>query len=133
VTLEAAMPIEQLVAVAARHGHATYPVLESDGRFVGLLSEARLQRALAEKEGERPARDIAKHRDYAVADESLLRAVSRMTRLGVRQLPVLERGTHRLVGMLAMSDVMRAQMRVEGGDASTSGMDRPTLESLPGA
>ncbi|AKF03015.1 Chloride channel protein [Sandaracinus amylolyticus] len=132
VTIPAGTSARDAAQITARHGHGTYPVLDDDGRFVGLLSEARLQRSLAEKEDARPVRDIAKHRDYCVADETLLRAVTRMTRLGVRQLPVLERGTHRLVGMLAMSDVMRAQMRAEGehGGASSS-TDRLTLEALP--
>jgi CBS domain-containing protein len=48
-----------------------------------------------------------------------------MTRLGVRQLPVLEPHTHKLVGILAASDVLRAQVRAEG-DAATSS-ERSTL------
>ena len=63
-------------------------------------------------------------------DEPLLRAVARMTRLGVHQLPVLERGTSHLVGLLAMSDVMRAQVRTAETQGSLLSTDRLTLEPL---
>lgn len=76
---------------------------------------------IAEGAGERAAGDVARRKEHAAPDEPLLRAVARMQRLGVRQLPVLERGSPTLIGMLAMSDVLRAQVRSEqGGDAATS-------------
>lgn len=128
VTMRAEYTLREAAEIARQHGFGTYPVLDVENRFVGLLSEARLQRSLAESDGARVVGEVAKHRDYCVPDESLLRAVTRMTRLGVRQLPVLERGTHRLVGMLAMSDIMRAQMRME--DTEPNSTDRFTLEQI---
>jgi CIC family chloride channel protein len=118
-TMPAAMRLSEAATFAAQHGHATYPVLD-DTRFVGLLSEARMQRALAEGGGEPTIGSIARRKEYCTPEEPLLRAVTRMTRLGVRQLPVLETTTHALVGLLAMSDVLRAQVRAEGDAASSA-------------
>ena len=123
-TMPAAMRLSEAATFAAQHGHATYPVLD-DTRFVGLLSEARMQRALAEGGGEQTIGSIARRKEYCTPEEPLLRAVTRMTRLGVRQLPVLETTTHALVGLLAMSDVLRAQVRAEGDAASSA--DRLSL------
>jgi CIC family chloride channel protein len=127
VTLAAGLTLDEAAVLVAKHGHATYPVLREDGTFVGLLSEARLQRAIAEGEGARLVGDVARRKEYAVPDEPLLRAVARMTRLGVRQLPVLARGTHSLIGIIATSDVLRAQLResddaTDRAHASSSGM-----------
>nr|MDQ3036287.1 chloride channel protein [Myxococcota bacterium] len=130
VTLPASLPLADAAAVAKQHHHATYPVVDLDGRFVGLLSEARLLRALAENGTERSAGEIARRKEYAVPDEPLLRAVARMTRLGVHQLPVLERQTGKLVGLLAMSDVMRAQVSVAETQGSLATSERMTLEPL---
>jgi CIC family chloride channel protein len=123
-TLAASLRVSEAAHTAGRHGHATYPVLDGE-RFVGLLSEARMQRAIAEGKAEEPIGSIARSKEYCTPDESLLRAVTRMTRLGVRQLPVLERGTHELVGILATSDVLRAQVRVESDSGNST--DRQSL------
>lgn len=131
VTLPASETLEDAAVRVAALGHATYPVVDAEGRFIGLLSEARLSRALAEEGGAIRVGDVARRKEHVVPDETLLRAVARMTRLGVRQLPVLARTDGALEGMLTMSDVMRAQVRHEGAavadhDTSTDGDGRPT-------
>jgi CIC family chloride channel protein len=122
--LQASMTIAEGARLAAVHGHATYPVLEGE-RFIGLLSEARIQRTIAEGGADRPIGSVARRKEYLSPDEPLLRAVARMSRLGVRQLPVLAPKTHALVGIVAMSDVLRAQVRAEtaGSTASEPGGD----------
>lgn len=136
VTVPSDMSIAEAATIAARYEHATYPVLDRRGHFIGLLSEARLQRTLAEGQGERLVGEIARRKEYCVPDESLLKAVTRMTRLGVRQLPVLERISHRLVGILSMSDAMKAQVIAaqteQEQEQAVVGLDRSTLESIPG-
>lgn len=133
VTLPSTVTLRRAAELARTHGHATYPVVNDAGQFVGLLSEARIQRTLAEGGREQTAGEIARRKEYAVPDEPLLRAVSRMQRLGVRQLPVLARGSASLVGMLAMSDVLRAQVQhFEKHDGSVP-TDRGSLTPLAGA
>lgn len=130
VTLPASMAVKDADAIAKKYHHATYPVVDPEGRFVGLLSEARLARTIAENGSERSAGEVARRKEYAVPDEPLLRAVARMTRLGVRQLPVLERQSGKLVGILAMSDVLRAQVKVTEGQEGLASTERMTLEPL---
>lgn len=130
VTFPASLSLAEAKTIAMQHHHSTYPVVDPEGRFVGLLSEARLLRTLAENAQERTAGEIARRKEYAVPDEALLRAVARMTRLGVHQLPVLERETGKLVGLLAMSDVMRAQVRAAETQGSLQSSERMTLEPL---
>src|SRR5690606_41176351 len=48
-------------------------------------------------------------REYLYADEPLIRAVVRMNALGTRHLPVVTPGEPRLVGLVTMSDIFRAQ------------------------
>lgn len=126
VVFDAHLSLAEAAERARTHGHSTYPVLDGD-RFVGLLSEARLQRSLAEGV-HASVGDAARRKEACTPDEPLLRAVTRMTRLGVRQLPVLEPRTHRLVGMLSMSDVVRAQI-----DAERANTGRESLVDLGGA
>ncbi|RYZ60727.1 MAG: chloride channel protein, partial [Proteobacteria bacterium] len=106
VTLDSMLTVGQAAAICARYEHSTYPVIDVEhGQFLGLLSEARLQRTLAENGQDKPLHEVARRKEYALPDEPLLRAVARMNRLGVRQLPVLERRGAKLLGLIATSDV----------------------------
>ena len=92
------------------------------GRYAGIVSEARLRRTMAEGGGGRTVRELAERGEYVYPDQPLVRAVVRMNHSGMRQLAVLERGDERrLVGVLTMSDVVRAQARA----ALRRGGDRP--------
>ncbi len=111
VTLDGGATLEEALAVAERAGFGAYPVVE-EGRFVGMAGEARLRRAAARGEGERKVADLAVSGDCVYADEPLLHATVRMDRRGVRQLGVVAReGPRRLLGVVTMGDVVRAQAR----------------------
>jgi CBS domain-containing protein len=80
--------------------------------LVGLINEARLRRKLAAGEGALRVGTLADVCAPVFADEPLVNAVVRMERDGVRQLPVVTVDEPlRLVGLLTMSDVVRAQAR----------------------
>ncbi|MCA9604555.1 MAG: chloride channel protein, partial [Myxococcales bacterium] len=139
VVIPAETPIEEAAQLAARHRFSTYPVLDGE-RFIGLLSEARMLRTLAEKPGQAvTAAEVARRKEYAIPDEPLLRAVARMNRLGVRQLPVLARSSHELLGLVSMSDVLRAQAQFAeehhlpevAREIAIDGQERPSLLWLP--
>jgi len=90
-------------------------VLDAGVRFVGLVSRARLRRTLAEGGGAQKVRQLvdATSSAHVRPEDPLVRAVVRMSQAETRQLAVLdgegERGT--LVGLLTMSDVVRAHAR----------------------
>jgi CIC family chloride channel protein len=100
-------------AAAERVGqlpYSIYPVLDSQAALIGLISEARIRRRLAGGQGETLLREHARALEYLRADEPLLDAVVRMNRLGARQMVVVAADGGKLLGMLAMSDVMRAHV-----------------------
>ena len=115
VTLDAALDVAAAVKHVERCDFSTFPVLDASGRFVGLVSRARLRRTLAEGGGDQKVRQLvdAASRAHVRPEDPLVRAVVRMSQAETRQLAVLdgegERGT--LVGLLTMSDVVRAHAR----------------------
>ncbi len=90
-----------------------------------------MERAIAEGRGAAPVVEHARRKEHVHPDETLLRAVARMQRLGARQLAVVERGTGKLAGILAMSDVLRAQVRASEPDERASRESIDTLSPSP--
>lgn len=112
VVLHAAMTVEESLKHVGSHGYSAYPVVAEDGRYAGLVGEARLRRTLAEGGGRRAVREVAERGDQVFPDQPLVRAVVRMNQTGARQLAVVSRGDERtLLGILTMSDVVSAQAR----------------------
>ena len=108
VTIVADATVKDAVA-ALRAGFSTFPVVDGTGRYVGLISEARLRRGVAEGAGSEPVRTLLMHREVLTSQQALHDAVVRMNKLGVRQMAVVDTDDPtRLVGMFAMSDVVRA-------------------------
>lgn len=105
----------------------------ADGqRFLGLLSEAKMRRLLAEGQGDTPLRQHVRPREYLAPDQPMLEAVVRMNKLGVRQMAVVRSDGPRpvLVGMFAMSDVMRAHARAAGESLAPMQVPMPTDPGL---
>lgn len=111
-TVPADATVEEALKLVGSHDFSNYPVVTDGNRYAGVVSEARLRRTLAEDGGRRTVREIAERGDHVFPDQPLVRAVVRMNHSGVRQLAVLARGDESfLVGLLTMSDVVRAQAR----------------------
>jgi CBS domain-containing protein len=121
------LPAETTVAAAEQqihaHPYASFPVLGPGQRFVGLVSEARLRRSLAEGMGEQPIGPLADRTTALRSDQPLIDAVVRMDQQETRQLAVVDRADPtRLVGLLTLSDIVRAQARI-ARDAAPGGRD----------
>jgi chloride channel protein, CIC family len=112
VTLHPDATVEEALKLVGGRDFYDYPVVADGGRYAGLVSEARLRRTLAEGGGRRAVGEVSERGEQVYPDQPLVRAVVRMNRTGARQLAVVARGDERLlVGVLTMSDVMRAQAR----------------------
>jgi len=77
-----------------------------------------------------PVSTIVQSSPHVQPDDTLVRAVVKMERSGSRQLAVVDaKDSHRLIGLLTMSDVVRAHARaaIDAGD-----YDRPELPALSG-
>lgn len=109
VTLPDSATVEEALKHVGAHNYSTYPVVMAEGAYVGMVSEARLRRTLAEDGGSCCVRGLAERGEHVFPDQPLVRAVVRMNHTGARQLAVVSRDGRCLVGILTMSDVVRAQ------------------------
>ncbi|GAC1450601.1 MAG: hypothetical protein PVSMB4_09630 [Ktedonobacterales bacterium] len=113
---------EPLAGVMARldeHGRALM-VVNGAGELTGILTLADLRGRSAEEGGRvLTAGDVAVRRLVtARPDETLRTAARRMSRLGLRQLPVVPAESTRPAGLLRRSDVLEAYGRALGDENS---------------
>lgn len=110
VSLDADLSVAKAVERIQKHEFTTFPVIDKNRRCVGVVTEMRLRRNLANKGSEKPIKEIADKCHLIYPDHLLNRAVVRMDQAHVRQLSVVERGSERkLLGIITMSDIVRAQ------------------------
>jgi CIC family chloride channel protein len=110
VRIAADWTVREAAEHVAIHDFAAYPVVEADGRFAGLIGQARLRRALAREQGDLRVGELVWEGGIVRPDQRLVQAVVLMNRLGERQLPVVrEEDGARLVGIVTMGDIVRAQ------------------------
>lgn len=92
--------------------HTAYPVLDSAGGLIGVVTHSRLRRRQADEQNVQLVGAIARSEAYLSDHESLADAVTKMHDLGARQMFVVDLDhPDRLVGVLALSDVVRAYAR----------------------
>jgi CIC family chloride channel protein len=111
---------------------SSFPVLDDRNQFVGLVSEARLRRTVAEGGGDLLVSEIADRRTPLFPDQRLIDAINIMDREQSRELAVVERGRPRhLIGLLSLTDIVRAQAQAsrETGAAPPAPMSE-VLETL---
>jgi CBS domain-containing protein len=111
--------VAEAIEHIGRLEHSTYPVVDDDKHFIGMISEVRLRRLAAEGAGSDNVQKHTDSRPNALAEYPLVRATVRMDTAGVRQLAVVDRKDgNKLIGLLTMSDIVRAhaQAAVEAGD-----------------
>jgi CBS domain-containing protein len=119
VTLRAEQTIAEAVERAGASTFSRMPVLDASGAVVGMVSLAQLRDATARTSS---VATLMQPGHAIHGDEPLLRAVVRMNDLGVRQLLVVDSEAQpRLVGLVAMSDLVRAHARAAptGADATS--------------
>ncbi len=95
-------------------GQFLYPVVDSEKHLVGVIPFRTLREIIEDSSAPlRPLSELAK-RDpvVAYAGEPLRTVVYRMAETGLTRFPVLERpGSRKLVGMIALEDLLRARTR----------------------
>lgn len=134
------IPAEETPALALErirpYNFSTYPVVDQQQQFLGLVTEARIRRSLAE-DGKLSIGQLADRMPCLSPDYPLISAVMRMNETKTRQMPVVQQiDQRRLVGLLSMTDIVRAQA-VAAKDAAaldrtappTFAEERETLEA----
>lgn len=133
ITIAATSSITEALRRIEQYHFSTYPVVNDHGGFVGIVTEARLRRTVAEGGLEKQVKDIAQQAARVEPQHSLTRAVVRMEKSGVRQLAVVDgKNNYKLIGLLTMSDIVGAHARaaVEAGDPDRSTPPEP-LSQMP--
>jgi CIC family chloride channel protein len=107
------VPAEETPAMALErirpYNFSTYPVVDRQQQFLGLITEARIRRSLAE-DGKQSIGELTDRAPCLSPDYPLLHAVMRMNATKTRQMPVVQPiDRTRLVGLLSMTDIVRAQ------------------------
>ncbi len=118
VTLRPEMRIFEAAGLLLEHGISGAPVIDGDGKLLGLLSEYDCLRAVASAEYELDDRDsisivsdLMTHVCHTVSpDLDLFGIAQKFVTLRVRRLPVLELG--RLIGQVSRRDALRAAYKI---------------------
>jgi len=113
--LPAHAPVDTL-ARSLRHDVADgrqllYPVIDEDHHLVGVVTRQDLQRVAATAPGlQATLASIVRAKPVTAApDEPLRVVVQRMARTGLTRFPVVDRESRRLVGMVSLTDLLKAR------------------------
>src|SRR5579871_3589514 len=115
-----ALPAEaSLGEIAAQLPHGAgprrqrlFPVVNDEQQLLGVVTRARLRQALAEaNNGHTTIAEIADAEPVvAYPGETLRTIANRMAETGLTRLPVVERDSGRLLGLLALQDLLKARL-----------------------
>jgi CBS domain-containing protein len=120
-TLSAAMPIDEAVAffMAGEHRHKSYPVVDADRRLVGMVARADVLRWRTErKRGAETLHDAVSGMELVVGypDEILGRLADAMVASDHGRVPIIERGTRRILGLVARKDLLHIRSAVSAAE-----------------
>ncbi len=112
ITIPATASVSDALRQVEHNKFSTYPVVADDGTFIGFVTEVRLRRTAAEGGAKRHVKALVQHTAHVQPEHPLVRATVRMEKSGARQLAVIDQNDgNKLVGMLTMSDIVRAHAR----------------------
>ncbi|MEP6925204.1 MAG: chloride channel protein [Pyrinomonadaceae bacterium] len=114
-----ALPVELNVKTALEQVQnlpfSIFPVVDKAFHCVGVITEARLRRSMADNLGNELLSKLADKAQLVYPDHTLSQAVVRMNQAKTLQLAVIERSAgRRLMGIITMSDIVRAQAEAIG-------------------
>jgi chloride channel protein, CIC family len=111
-TLPADMTVDQAIAFFStdEHRHKSYPIQGSDGRVIGMVARADILRWRTEPDVHSETLFDRHSDDSPVvghADETVARLADRMAAEDIGRVPIVERSTMRLVGLVSRKDLLR--------------------------
>jgi CIC family chloride channel protein len=107
ITAGAGQSLAQAMAIVGEHKFSKLPVVDENRRLLGVVSTEELK--AGQIPSTRPVSTLMKAASVVRSNAPLLTAIVRMNDLRVRQLAVVDPETQtKLVGMVAMSDMVRA-------------------------
>jgi len=116
--IAAATPASQFLAHLGAGSQDVFPVVDQQGILLGVLSVsdlARIARDDRPRQLELTAREAAQVTETLAGEDSLLEAMRRLGARGAAALPVVDRASGRLQGLLSRSDVLALYGRILAG------------------
>jgi CIC family chloride channel protein len=122
-TLPAAMPIDEAVSFFSgeTRRHKSYPLIDASGRVAGMVSRADVLRWRAENpHGGESLFDQVSDRSLTVGypDEPVSHLADRMVLADIGRVPVVDRDTQKLVGLVSRKDLLRIRATAKSAEAS---------------
>lgn len=110
ITIDVTMPLDRFLELKAWKSHPCYPLVDADGRLLGMVRMAEAERADAGTS----LRSLVERADTIGPSAPMEQAVSRLAESGLGRLVVVDEGG-RVVGIVAKTDVVRALEAVQSG------------------
>jgi CIC family chloride channel protein len=114
VAIPADTPVAELKSTLVRdpqqRGQHLYPVVDAAKKVRGVITRKEL-RDLMESTVPGSLKDVLKQPVVAHADEPLRAVVVRMAETGLTRMPVVDRESGELAGMVSLSDLLRGRLR----------------------
>jgi H+/Cl- antiporter ClcA/CBS domain-containing protein len=120
-TLAAEMSVDEALSKFSGEGRRSYPLIDADGRVAGMVARADLLRWSAEGMHEdQTLFDRVSDRSLTVgyADEPVSHLADRMVLADIGRVPIVDRETQRLVGLVARKDLLRIRATAKSAEAS---------------
>jgi len=122
-TLPATMPVDEAVAFFSgeTQRHKSYPLLDADGQVVGMVARADVLRWRAESpHGDETLFDRVSDRSLTVGhpDEPVSHLADRMVLADIGRVPIVDRETSQLVGLVARKDLLRMRAVAKSSEAT---------------
>jgi CBS domain-containing protein len=113
-TLPADMPVSEALAffMSDQHRHRMYPIVDPAGKLLGAVTRADALRWRMEHDADvRTIYDVVSDISIPVAhpDEIVARVADRMVAGDVGRVPVVDRDSGKLVGLLARKDLIQSR------------------------
>jgi H+/Cl- antiporter ClcA len=140
-TLPADMTVDQAIAFFSddERRHKSYPIRNRDGRVIGMVARADILRWRTKPDIHAETL-FDRHSDdsplVGYADETVARLADRMAAEDVGRVPIVERNTMRLVGLVSRKDLLRIRRTARAAEETREayfGKPRTMSEAVEGA
>jgi predicted transcriptional regulator/energy-converting hydrogenase Eha subunit E len=110
LTINEGANFNQVIKFINDHQMPSYPVVDNDGLLIGTISFTAIKRAKGQfnVNSTATARELAVHQDFLREDQTIVEAMRHFDNLGVAALPIVRKGSKKLIGILHYKDLLTA-------------------------
>jgi CIC family chloride channel protein len=109
VTVDAEAKVSDALARVDGFEFSSFPVVDERHQLVGLVSESKLRRAVADDKGTLRVSELAGRCITVAPTQPIIDAIVLMDEFDTRQIAVVDETSQKVVGIIALVDAMRAQ------------------------